>query len=384
MSLLVLCDPKYRNNVWCDTKIRGICDEAARRRIVPKIFTDIKKFEHEAATLDFGSSVVVLFDSINYIQRTAEVLAKYKVHPIFSANELTLPLACEYSIVSGDTDRAMRMMVDYLHTCGKQRIALVAVNKNSWNDSCRTEMLSRYVPQDCYEVFELGGDIEECFSRFAAVQNDFDAAVCTNDHIAIQLTEYLKSFPRHGEKLFIVSHTDTLMSRLYEDGITSMTVNFYNCGKACVETHFNRAKYNWTTARVFLDVELMVRGSTDNIPYTPSDTQPLRVDIAPPTVPVPVRMLTNQIGKLERVLASSDLADLKIILCLISGYSYEKMAEFCFFSADTAKYRVRKIKQALGCEKKTAAADLIRKYIKKESLVSLIGDIEEKNNKIIF
>ena len=69
--------------------------------------------------------------------------------------------------------------------------------------------------------------------------------------------------------------------------------------------------------------------------------------------------------------------------CLLCGFNYEKMSEFCFVSAETARYRVRKIRNDLGVQKKSDAADIIRAYIKKESILSFINAQEQKKELII-
>ena len=110
----------------------------------------------------------------------------------------------------------------------------------------------------------------------------------------------------------------------------------------------------------------------------PSSIQPL---ILPESKAI--RLPTGNISKLERTLVSSDLTNLKLMYCLLCGFNYEKMSEFCFISAETARYRVRKIRNALGVQKKSDAAEILRAYIKKESLLAIISEQEEKNNQIM-
>ena len=73
MALFVLCDPKYKKTFWCDEKLRGIRDVVARRRKKLQVFTDVHALETAAAKLDEDSSVIVLFDSIPYIQKIAPI-----------------------------------------------------------------------------------------------------------------------------------------------------------------------------------------------------------------------------------------------------------------------------------------------------------------------
>lgn len=76
--------------------------------------------------------------------------------------------------------------------------------------------------------------------------------------------------------------------------------------------------------------------------------------------------MSGPVGRLERLFGKSDLVDMKLMYCMLCGYSYEDMAEFCFLSIGTARYRVGKIKQILGVTDKAAVASLLGSYIKKK------------------
>ena len=384
MALIVLCDPKYRHGAWCDTKMRGIMDEASRRRIQPQIYTNISAAKEFALKCDEDTSVILLFDSMPWLYEAVMELSECRTHIMLSANYIDVALPAPYSMVGTDIDSAMRSMLDYLRSCGKQHIALVGVNPDSCNDSGRAAMLKKYLHTDDYRIFYAEDNMMDCFDEFLTVQDSFDAAICTNDLLAICLSEQLNEHPRTGEKLFILSHTDTVMAKLYGEGITSMTVNFYDCGRMLVETHFNRLKYGFARTVTLLPAQLKVRGSTDNTAYVPSNNMPLPVEKMQRLWGNDIRLPTGNIGKLERILASSDLTNLKLMYCLLSGFNYDKMSEFCFISAETARYRVRKIRKALCVQSKSEAASIIRTYIKKESLLAIIGEQEEKNNQIIM
>lgn len=383
MALIVLCDQKYRHGAWCDTKIRGIMDEASRRRIQPQIYTNISAAKELALKCDEDTSVILLFDSMPWLCEAVKELSECRTHIILSANYIDIALPAPYSMVGTDIDAAMRSMLDYLRSCGKRHIALVGVNPASCNDNGRAAMLKKYMNADDYRIFYAEDNMMVCFDEFLAVQNSFDAAICTNDLLAICLSEHLKAHPRSGDKLFIISHTDTVMAKLYGEGITSMTVNFYDCGRILVETHFNRLKYGFARSVNLLPAQLKVRGSTDNKLHIPSKNMPVPMQQPSFFEPKAIRLPTRNVSKLERILASSDLTNLKLMYCLLCGFNYERMSEFCFISAETARYRVRKIRNALGVQKKAEAADILREYIKKESLLAIIGEQEEKNNQII-
>jgi len=383
MALFVLCDAAYRHGVWCDTKLRGIADEASRRRIQTKVFTCISEVRAATQKCSEEVSVILLYDNMSWLYKAINGLSDTSVHFILSANYIAQPLPITYSLVGTDADGSMKNAVDYLHMCKKERIALVGVNRNSCNDTGREKMFCKYVHDGLDSIFYINESMLDSFDEFAKVHEQFDAVICTNDLVAICLIEYLKSHGIESGKLFVISHTDTVMARLYGDGITSVTTNFYDCGRLLVETYFNRIKYGLVASKNLLPTVLKIRGSTDNIAYdaTCESIKPsaaLRLEEHGSIV-----VQTGDIGRLERVLATSDLVNLKLIYCLICGYNYKKMSEYCFISPETAQYRVRKIKTALGVQKKSDVADFIRKYIKKESLMSVIGEAEEKNNQFL-
>lgn len=382
MALLVLCDPRYYGCFWCDTKLRGIYDEAARRRIPIKLYTDMTAFEEAAAKLGSDSSVIVLFDNIRYLDSAIQVFSRLSVHPILSVTEQDFRLPCGYSQVAGDVDMATKKMMEYLHTCGKRRIALVGTNRISAASRNKEEMLRRNVPPEELRVFYVENsknDLEPCFAEFYAERDQFDAVMCINDHQAICLMEYLKARGAYDPSMFIISHGDTIMARLYGNGITTIGTSFYACGRATVETHVNRLKYNWSAVRTLINCNFTFRGSTDIHAVPLAKETPVQAAAA-----VPLGVFTVGLGRLERMLTECDLVNLKLIYGLLSDYSYEKTGELCFLSADAAKYRARKIRKALGCASRAATAKMIGTYINKENLWHTIEDLEGIGGKVFL
>jgi|GEM_PF-509273 len=383
MAILILCDPHYFNSPWCDNKIRGIQDEIARRRDKKAtVYTDPQVFESSAAKLDRNSTVIILYDNISYVQGIAPMMARLAIHPIITYTAAEVHAPFYHSTVSTDIESSIRCIVDYLKTCGKMRIANVGINANSWSDVTRAEIFSRYVPDANRRVFYAMGDMQDCFADFLAVRDEFDAVVCPNDHLAISLIEFLKERNAYDPSLFVISHGDTAMARLYDKGITSITVDHYMVGKAAAEMHYNRLKYGWSSANVLLENALKIRGSTGNIPYRPSATPPVASGTLPRSEQTLYRIPTGTLGAIERLLANSDLAELKLLYCLLAGYSAEKTGEYCFLSTEAVKYRTRKICKALGTKHKTEVSSILSKYISKENLLAVIEEFEGAKDRL--
>lgn len=372
MALLILCDPRYRNNNWCDTKLRGIYEEAARRRMPVKLYTDLAAFESAAAKLGSDSSVILLFNSLQYLAKVGEVLKTMAIHPILSVTESDITFPRAFSQVCGDVDSATKELAEYLRANGKHRIALLGTSENSAAGRNKVEMVRRHMSAEEYTVFVDRGNLLQSFEEFFAVRDQFDAAVCTNDHQAIALIEFLQSHGGYDPSFYIVSHGDTILARLYGDGISTISTGFYACGKAMVEAHVHRLKYNWSTVMIRVPCDFQARGSTSGKGEYPAVTEPLP------------HANQQALGRLERVLAACDITDLKLMYGLLSGYSYEHMGELCFLSASAVKYRVQQMRDALGYTDRRAACALIGRYIEKERLVRVIEETEGVGGKVFL
>ena len=370
MALLILCDPAYRPSSWCDIKLRGISDEAARRRIPVKLFTDFDAFWATADTLDSDSSVILLFNSMLYLEKAGALLKDMAIHPILSVTESEISFPRTYSQVCGDVESATKDLVSFFRARGRRRIALLGTSDVSAAGRNKVEMLRRHASAEEYTVFADQGNLMQSFETFFSVRDRYDAIICTNDHQAVAFLEFLQARDAYDPSVDVVSHGDTILAKLYGNGISTVSTGFYACGKAMVESHVHRVKYGWSSAMVRVPCEFTERGSTSGRGVYP------RPGFLPPH--------TNQValGKLERLLADCDIANLKLLYGLLAGYGYEHMGELCFLSASAVKYRVQQIRTMLGCETRADVIAAIERYIQKERLLQVIENIEINGGKI--
>ena len=231
MAFLFLCAPRYRNNNWCETKLRGIYDEAARRRIQVKLYTDLDSFITVAAKLGSDSSVIILFNSFKYLEEVSKKLAPLQIHPILSVTESDITFSRAFSQVCGDVDSATKELVEFLHSNNKRRIALVGTSENSAAGRNKEQMLLRNVSRDECTIFYDKGSLLDSFRDFLSSREKFDAVVCTNDYQAIALIEFMQSQGVYDPSMYIISHGDTVIARMYGDGISTISTSFYACGK---------------------------------------------------------------------------------------------------------------------------------------------------------
>jgi hypothetical protein len=219
--------------------------------------------------------------------------------------------------------------------------------------------------------------MDACYDAFLAAREEFDAVLCPTDHVAISLIEHLKARDAYDPSLSLITYGDTMLARLYDTGITTFSINYYACGEMAAKIHYDRVRYDWSAVNILLKTKLIIRDSTQNVAYTPSGHLSLPLDADLPVKPIRFELLTRNIGQLSRLLAVSDVADLRLLYAMLQGYSYERMAQFSFLSVEAVKYRLRKFRDALGCADRGETTVILRKYVHPEKLLAMIEEMEE-------
>lgn len=356
MAILVLCEPEYMQTMQCDAKRKGILCEVRRRRIPIRFFTDPVAAKNAAMHGDAACSVILLFDSMQWLQETAAVLSDCDAHFILATDLADIPLPIRYSRVGTDLDAAMETAVRYLRNSGKSRIALLDTSADSCSSRACIAALEKHVPKEEFCIFDSD------FDAFFAVHKDFDTVLCTNDLAAAFLCERLKQYPPP----FVLSLTNTSMAKFYREGITSIAADDRVCGKMIIQTHFHREKYGFSRTVNLLPAELVVRGSTLPSHATVQQPQP------------PSAACADTLRRLARMLTSSDLTDLKILYGLLCGYDYDKIHSVFFILPGTTRYRMRRIRTALGVQSKRDVAEILQAYIRTDNLLTILSEAEQE------
>ncbi len=378
MALFVLCEPEYMQTTWYAAKVKGIMDKAASHRIRHLHFlSDLHAASELALTLDEDSSVILLFDSLFWLQKAAEALSECHAQIILSADHIGTTLPIRYSQVGADVDTAVYTAINYLHSCGKHRIALLGTIADSCADRARASMLEKYLPPEECHVFYAEDPSAGGMGAITTALQDFDAVLCTNNLLAIHLGEHL---PKEA-KPFILSLMDAETLRLYRGGISALSAQHYNCGRELIETHHHRSRYGFANRITLLPTTLTVRGSTENIPYVPTKKGTPCVQTAYSPLPAGDRLPVETINRLEFLLTSGDLIQLKVIYCILCGFTRSEIKDFCFVTSETARYRVNKVRNAFGVKDIAHVTNILRTYITKEHLLSLIREREAQGRR---
>ncbi len=242
-----------------------------------------------------------------------------------------------------------QQLVNYLYNCGKERIALVGFGRNSINDNFRYHAAMSAVaawgkPLAETDVWLWQRDPRASFEAFLDVADRYDAVICPNDIMAIFFIDSCKA---HGirvpEDLYVASFGNMNVGRFYRPSVTTMTMDMFAVGKqafnACRFLTSNEASQE-TALKITVPSRILVRESTaeKTIGNDPSLMMPtLQEDrfYMNPTISVLV--------SIENCISQRDRIDFHIMSELMTGNSYEEIADRLYISSSTLRYRLNKM-----------------------------------------
>lgn len=364
--ILIIVEPSYSNSIWCQNLVDGLVAELKLKRIAYQFISSLEE-------LDSKCRFIYVIGSVSgWVRAVLESCGHAGIYPILLSNQTFHRFPISYSTVCSDTDDSMKHLVDTLHTMGRKRIALYGVNPSSVPDESRKNcFLAAQGGQAMEDIFVNDGSLEQCFRDFSARTQDFDAVICVNDFAAISLVRNLsRGNPEELERLSIIGCAETRLTEFYSKHILSIRVNFREYGRAAVTL-----------------LETLRRN-----PYLSNIVMTIRWDFSPLTVlqaPAPERSreaLTEvpEVGdtfytdqelrdmlRLEQLLNECDKVDKILIRYLVAGESYEVIAERCFVTVSTVKYRIRKMLSISQSPNRASLMALIKDYMSEFDLEPL-------------
>jgi DNA-binding LacI/PurR family transcriptional regulator/DNA-binding CsgD family transcriptional regulator len=262
-----------------------------------------------------------------------------------------------------------QQLVNYLYNCGKQRIALVGFGRNSINDNFRyhaamSAVAARGSILTEGDVWLWQHDPRSSFEAFLDVSGRYDAAICSNDIMAICLINAcaLRGL-RVPEDLFVASFGNMTIGRFYRPSITSMTMDMHYVGVQAFQAWrflMNNEDAPQTALKITVPSQILARQSTANLNAEARESAFL------PSLEADRFYENPTIAKLveiEHCISRRDAIDMDIIKFLMDGLIYERIAEKLFISGSTLRYRLKKIFTDAGVSGRQEFRALINKHL---------------------
>lgn len=262
-----------------------------------------------------------------------------------------------------------QQLVNYLYSCGKERIALVGFGQTSVNDTFRLHAAisaaaawGKLLTQD--DVWQWYHDPSESFLPFIASAKRYDAVICPNDVMAIC---FIDTCGLHGlhvpDDLYVASFGNMAIGRFYSPSITSMTMDMLYVGEQAFHVWrflINNDDAPQKALKITVPSRILVRESTAGQHIEAGQ------GAVAPTLPAD-RFYDNPtiavLVGIEHCISQRDDIDMHIIKRLMQGHSYEEISADLFISSSTLRYRLNKIYADAGVSRRHAFEALLRRHL---------------------
>ncbi len=361
MKVYVYIDPEYNGSVWCSHTLKGLTSEAAKRHYGiyflesdDVLSLDLDKIygEEEERVL------IVLTTRVMTDTKFYDHFAKNKVSLLFINHQSNL-LAENYSNVLVDYREGMRQAQEYLEISNKTKTALFAINPASSTDQIKKEyFLWSGKSED--DIIYNNGSLYECFENFK--KENYDSVICANDIAAYFLmNNLLKQGVKIPEDLYVVSFGDSLLSQKGNVTLTTVSVDHTKLGREALHAYsYLYRREEGVRVSIYVTPKLNVRGSTAN--ETPISNAPKNEKFTTVVDPMYSDPSAQKLLKLEKMLASCDENDFKILVYIKAGKTYSQIADLLFMSEKTVSYRVTSLRNIMGFSTKEELAQILCEY----------------------
>lgn len=336
--ILIFVEDSYARSIWCQNLVDGLVAELKQKRMA---FRFIEEIDQMDASCPF---IYVIGSSNEWVRAVLNASTDKGIYPILLCNQAFHELDMTYSTVCSDTSGSMQHLVDTLVGSGRGRIALYGVNPHSVSDKSRQEgFYAAAKKQNQEDVYINDGSLEQCFRSFRGRLSTYDAVICANDFAAISLVrKLLQETPEELERLLIVGCAETRLTEYFNRYVLSIRVNFLEYGRAAVMLLEN-LKRNPYLSHIVMAIrwDFSPLTSLQNLSGIRSEA---KISALPTSKDVfyQDQELHNML-QLERLLNECDDVDREVLQRLLQGQSYEAIAEECFVTISTIKYRVKKM-----------------------------------------
>lgn len=348
----ILTEPAYSESMWCKA-LYGSLTERLRQKRIP--------FCEMCDTVPVNSEAVFIIASdYKWIKSTLTELNLSGIKPILICNQAETIFGSSYSCVCSDITGSMKYLLDNLKADGKTRVALYGVNTNSISDIGRVDGLFAQSDGviDSMRIFTNDGSLENCYNKFAAESDDFDAVICFNDFAAVSLIRHLEADGEEEKlsRLKILSCSQTKISSCYRGQITSINMNLEQYGKAAVFI-FEKLKAHPYISQMTLNISWNTEVNTD------FNSSPVNLKSAPNTDRIYSDKELNEMICAERILEIDTAADKTIISDLSGGKSVAEIATACFLTDSGVKYRIKRILEKCKISDKSELISIVKRYL---------------------
>ena len=366
----MILQPATENYFWVQNIIEGILNTSARYD------SELLIIEKEVVlerNLSRNLPVLVNGHLSEWLSDTAQFLQWNGYTPIIINAGYVNTRECKYSSVQFDMASGVREVVDYCNLCGHRNMVLFGVRSGVAGDQEKVRLFRQCADQmglaDLSVVY-MGNTLEESIHEFVNYFWDIDKDVvfCANDTVAIFLIQELKKNGiRIPEDVLIFGVGDSLVGRLAEVSLISLTADYVELGKQAVRLWRYLFK-DGTDVHITMSVACHMNQKNINVEKVFSKRHSKEV-----TVEVGKNIgcwndyfyedeMVKRLHRLESLLQSCDETDMVLLKAIKNEKQDEVIAEEIWMTPRAIRYRINKMMKKIGVQNRSEIVELLREF----------------------
>ncbi len=342
-NLKLYCEPGFESKYWLKNIYDGFCSEASSTKKSVKILSEVTHGE--------GEPVAIIGTENEWLRKAVSELAAANYRPVLISAGSAPEKKMLCSNVCFDLYEAVSDCVHYLVGAGRTRIAALGLRDLDFCDKIKKkafdEVTSDLGLRDCASVPLDDSHLEDFLSGLDSFIGKFDAVICSNDTLAVFLIKRMSEsgydVPR---SLYVIGMGNSSIGRNISVSLSSVLLDYMGLGRQAVRL----CKYLSSNPGVFRTVSylkssLVIRDSTDNMPFSPESSGQL---VSGDGNEIYKNPELADIIEIESFLQECDDTDREIVRLLLRGHTYDEIASKLFIHIRTLSYRKTKMFKRLS------------------------------------
>lgn len=342
--LKLYIEPGYENRYWLRNIYDGFCSEATASKKIVKNITSIQRKGE-------GEPVAIIGTESEWLERAVRDLSSANYRPVLISAGSVPAKKMLCSNVCFDLYESVSNCIHYLVGTGRTRIAALGFRDLDFCDKIKQKAFEEVTAElglpgcDCVPLDDA--HIEDFTSNLHIFVGKYDAVICSNDTLAVFLTKRMGEcgydVPR---SLYVIGMGNSSIGRNITVPLTSVLLDYSKLGKQAVRLcKYLSANPGIFRAVSYIKSELVIRDSTDNIPFSPESEKPIVGSGGDEVYKNPE---LAEILEIESFLQDCDDTDREIIKLMLKGLTYDEIASKLFIHIRTLSYRKTKMLRRLG------------------------------------
>ena len=361
-TIYLLKEHQYEDTTWFIRIMSGILGTVNPKKDEVCVI-DTNDFEK----LPLDTVILIIGFSYAFISRTLERCLMHSLRPLvvgINPNNLLRNI----SYVTIDRGIAMQENVCSLIDAGATHIALIGINPSVHTDMTYLDgflkgVAGKGVTDADHDIFYSHNDIKEAVNCFCQRARQYDAVCCSNDYTAIYLLSELKKFDiKVPEELAVTGFGNLDIAKYTNPPLSTIDMPLDHVGKQAIFLYKILSTSDAvSTIDCIIQHKPIYRGTTNDSmnPHSAIDTSSHNYT---PFLNMAYEDSLKPIWSIANAYNNMDNTDRAIIRGIAQGKLYTEIADMCYISDSTLRYRLNKLYANTNVRNKNELKSLLNTY----------------------